>query len=411
MATTLRVLHTSDWHLGCTLYGRKRYEEFAAFLDWLAATISEQRIDLLLVAGDIFDTTTPSNRAQELYYQFLCRMAGQHRQVIITAGNHDSPSFLSAPKHLLSVLGIHVVGSVTDKIEDEIIVVRDAQAQPAAIVLAVPYLRDRDLRLAEAGESFEQKDARMRQGLREHYESVRRLALAKRDELGGKLPLIAMGHLFTSGGVTLEGDGVRELYVGKLAHVDAEIFGPDLAYVALGHLHLPQMVQDLPTVRYSGSPLPMGFSEAGSRKSMMLLEFGPELSLTPLAIPSWQELRALSGDLEEITAALKELAAQASRAWLEITYTGEDLVSNLHEQLLEIIDGTAMEILRIKNERILKRYLAAGHMGERLENLSVEDVFARCLAEHEIPEAQQSMLKEAFLEIRRELAEDDGRAQ
>ncbi|MCR5813094.1 MAG: exonuclease SbcCD subunit D C-terminal domain-containing protein [Desulfovibrio sp.] len=408
--TTLRVLHTSDWHLGCTLYGRKRYEEFAAFLDWLALLMEEQRVDLLLIAGDIFDTTTPSNRAQELYYAFLCRMAGQHKQVIITAGNHDSPSFLAAPKALLSVLKIHVIGQASDDPWDEIVVVRDKQGLPAALVLAVPYLRDRDLRLAEVGESFEQKDARMRQGLFEHYARVRAKALSKQAELGGKIPLLAMGHLFTSGGQTTDGDGVRELYVGKLAQVSAEIFG-QMDYVALGHLHLPQMVQQIPTIRYSGSPLPMGFGEAGRQKSLMLLEFtGSTLRLEPIAIPCWQELVPLAGNLEQITQAIRGLVARGSKAWLEITYTGQELISDLHDKILAQLKGTEIEVLRIKNERILQRYLQAVQPGERLENLTVEEVFARCLKEHEIPKEQQKLLTEAFWEIRRELDEEDSRA-
>ncbi|MDZ4186401.1 MAG: exonuclease subunit SbcD, partial [Desulfuromonadales bacterium] len=91
----MKLLHTSDWHIGRALYGRKRYDEYQAFLNWLAALIESEDIDVLLVAGDVFDNSTPSNRAQELYYRFLCRVAATpSRHVVITAGNHDSPSFL-----------------------------------------------------------------------------------------------------------------------------------------------------------------------------------------------------------------------------------------------------------------------------------------------------------------------------
>jgi len=99
----MKILHTSDWHIGRTLYGRKRYEEFEAFLVWLAGTIIQEQVDVLLVAGDVFDTSAPSNRAQELYYRFLCRIAASScRHVVVTAGNHDSPSFLNAPRELLT---------------------------------------------------------------------------------------------------------------------------------------------------------------------------------------------------------------------------------------------------------------------------------------------------------------------
>lgn len=108
----MRLLHTSDWHIGRTLYGRKRYEEHESFLSWLAKTIQDKAIDVLLVAGDVFDTSAPNNRAQELYYRFLCRVAASScRHVVAIAGNHDSPSFLDAPKELLKALDIHVVGS------------------------------------------------------------------------------------------------------------------------------------------------------------------------------------------------------------------------------------------------------------------------------------------------------------
>jgi exonuclease SbcD len=110
----MKILHTSDWHIGRSLYGRKRYDEFSAFLDWLAEFIQTENIDALLVAGDIFDTSMPSNRAQELYYRFLCKVSASCcRHIVVIAGNHDSPSFLNAPKELLRALNVHVVGSIT----------------------------------------------------------------------------------------------------------------------------------------------------------------------------------------------------------------------------------------------------------------------------------------------------------
>ncbi|MCI5164261.1 MAG: exonuclease subunit SbcD, partial [Candidatus Electrothrix sp. AX5] len=116
----LRILHTSDWHIGRTLYGRHRYDEFAAFFDWLYNTIVEQQVDILLVAGDIFHTTTPSNRAQQLYYDFLCRVAASScRHLVVTAGNHDSPTFLSAPRELLRALNIHVIATLPSSLAEE----------------------------------------------------------------------------------------------------------------------------------------------------------------------------------------------------------------------------------------------------------------------------------------------------
>jgi len=285
---TIKILHTSDWHLGCSLYGRKRYEEFSAFLDWLAQTIDDEKVDALLVAGDVFDTSTPSNRALELYYRFLCRVAASCcRHVVVIAGNHDSPSFLNAPKELLRALNVYVVGSMTDEPTDEVIVLKnnpqisqmDAD-NVEAIVCAVPYLRDKDMRTVEAGETIDGKNRKLIEGVKKHYEAVVKLAETKRNNLRKSaqsadkhIPIIAMGHVFTAGGKTVDGDGVRELYVGSLAHVGEEVFPSSIDYLALGHLHVPQAVGSAEHIRYCGSPIPMGYGEATQEKKVVLVEF------------------------------------------------------------------------------------------------------------------------------------------
>ncbi|MBQ7248560.1 MAG: exonuclease subunit SbcD, partial [Deltaproteobacteria bacterium] len=236
----MRILHTSDWHIGRTLYGNKRYEEFAAFFDWLAKTIDERGIEALLVAGDIFDTGTPSNRAQELYYRFLVRVAASRcRHIVLVAGNHDSPSFLDAPQALLKSIHIHVLGSMRSNPEEEVLELDDDQGRIRLIVCAVPYLRDRDIRTTEAGESFDEKEQKLLEGIRAHYAAVTREALRVREKLGSDIPIAALGHLFAAGAQTVEGDGVRELYIGSLAHVSPSIFPPCFDYLALGHLHVP----------------------------------------------------------------------------------------------------------------------------------------------------------------------------
>jgi exonuclease SbcD len=207
-----------------------------------------------LVAGDVFDSSTPSNRAQELYYRFLGRIAngsGLCRHVVLIAGNHDSPSLLDAPKGLLHQLNVHVVGGPCDPIEEEAIVLFDKNGAPELIVCAIPFLRDRDLRVAEAGESIDDKNRKLITGLRNHYAAVAAAAVDKKNELGVDLPIVAMGHLFTVGGQT--NDGVRELYVGSLAQVEASIFPDCLGYVGLGHLHTPQIVGGSDRIRYCGS--------------------------------------------------------------------------------------------------------------------------------------------------------------
>jgi exonuclease SbcD len=409
----MKVLHTSDWHIGRTLYGRKRYEEFEAFLNWLAETIQQNEVNALLVAGDVFDTSVPSNRAQELYYRFLCRVsASSCRHVVVVAGNHDSPSFLNAPRELLKALNVYVVGNVTSNPEDEVLVLRNRQDVPELIVCAVPYLRDRDIRVAEAGENIEDKERKLIDGIRTHYAVVAALAEQKREECGIDIPIVAMGHLFTAGGQTVDGDGVRELYVGSMAHVAAGIFPKSLDYLALGHLHIPQKVNGHETIRYSGSPLPMGFGEAKQQKSVCQVEFrSKSASVQLIDVPAFQKLERIKGDWNGILDQILELSRRDSQVWLEVTYDGSEVIGDLRERLESAISGTKMEILRIKNNRIIDRVLRQIHEEETLDDLNVNDVFERCLAVHCVPDNQRPELLQTYQEAVSSLYEDDTQAE
>ncbi|HAL74117.1 MAG TPA: exonuclease sbcCD subunit D [Clostridiales bacterium] len=408
----MKILHTSDWHLGRSLYNRKRYDEFAAFLGWLAETLHNEQIDTLLVAGDVFDTSTPSNRAQELYYQFLGRIAGSHcRHVVIIAGNHDSPSFLEAPKALLKNLNVHIIGEKPSDAADEVLVLKDRNGRPAAIVCAIPYLRDRDLRTVEAGESIEEKGSKLIDGLRSHYEEVVSIARQMRAETGD-IPMIATGHLFAAGGQTVDGDGVRELYVGTLAQIGVDAFPPDIDYLALGHLHVPQKLGGQDHLRYSGSPLPMGFGEANHEKQVVIVDFnGCTMSVSTRPVPCFQPLARINGSLSEIMAKIGELQMAGSNAWLEIEYTGTEIITDLREQVDAALSGSAMECQRIKNRRVLEGALARAFAEETLDDLNIQDVFLRCLDQNEINEKEQPELISAYQEIVRSIAETDLHAE
>ncbi len=404
----MKILHTSDWHIGRTLYGRKRYEEFEQFLDWLIGCIETEGVEVLLVAGDVFDNGTPSNRALELYYRFLCRVADAGcRHVVVTAGNHDSPSLLNAPKEVLRFLNVHVVGCMAEAAEDELVVLHDTNGKPELIVCAVPYLRDRDIRRAEAGETFEDKGRKLVEGISDHYREVGETAVARRDELGGELPIVAMGHLFTSGGQTVEGDGVRELYVGNLGQVRADIFPDCFDYLALGHLHSAQKVSGSELRRYSGAPIPMSFGEAGQRKIVLGLNVDVNgVSVQEIPVPCFQSLATVRGDWQHINERVAELKMAASPVWLEVIYEGNEVIGDLQERLRELIDGTSLEILRTKNMRLVERTLSRMATEETLDDLTVDDVFARCLAAHEVPEEQQGELVASFREAVAALHED-----
>jgi DNA repair protein SbcD/Mre11 len=416
----LNVLHTSDWHLGRSLYGQRRYEEFDDFLAWMLDTLREQQTDILLISGDVFDTTAPSNRAMQQYYNFLREAAYSGCQhIVIIGGNHDSPTFLNAPREILKTLNVHVVGARTDNPADEVLRLDDVNGKPLALVCAVPYLRDRDIRSAEAGESIEDKEQKLLDGIRTHYQKVTDTAEALRHELEQQfdihIPLIGMGHLWAAGGQTMEGDGVRELYVGSLAHVGTDIFPPTLDYVALGHLHVPQSVGGKAHIRYSGSPLPMGFGEARQQKSVCVLSFtGHKAKINQLNIPGFQRLRQLSGNLAGLQAELQALLDEGISTWVEAIYTGEEIVPDLRDKLLEALtedEQQLITLLRVKNQRISVQTLQAQESEQTLDDLTPQDVFARCLDAHDVPEEQRQELLHLYQDVLRQVQEADSRAE
>lgn len=408
----MKVLHTSDWHLGQSLYGHKRYEEFKSFLNWLGSLIETEGIRVLLIAGDVFDSSTPSNRAQELYYDFLQKASRTCCQnIVVIAGNHDSPSFLDAPKRLLRVLDVYVIGQKAETAEGEVLVLYDKKDKPQVVVCAVPYLRDRDIRIVESGESVEEKAAKLIAGIREHYRDVCSLAEQKQSELSKEghpeIPIIVMGHLFMAGGKAVGSGKIREL--GSLAQVDADIFPDSIDYVALGHLHIPRQVDEAEHIRYCGSPIPLSYGEADQEKTVSIVEFGdsrPTINMIP--IPRFQPLERIAGSLDEITSRLNQLCRDKSNAWLEIEYTGVEPAGNLRETVNESIASSSMEIGRIKNKTVLNRVLTSIQDEEMLEDIDVHRVFESCL-ETILPH-ERNGLRTSYKEILQLLREKDPRA-
>ncbi len=407
----MKILHTSDWHLGSSLYDRKRTDEHAAFLGWLVDRIGELDVDALLVAGDVFDNTSPSNRAQEQYYGFLHDVSRTGcRHVVVVGGNHDSPSFLDAPKSLLRALSVHVVGEKREDPAEEIVALKDRQGRLEAVACAVPYLRDRDLRTVEAGETQEDRSRKLVEGLRAHYAAV--CETAERIRSGADVPLIAMGHLFATGGRTVDGDGVRELYVGSLARIGADSFPAGIDYLALGHLHVPQVVGGSERLRYSGSPIPMGYSESTQVKKVVLVEFvGRTARPTEIDVPCFQPLVRVSGGLDRILERIAELKKADSDAWLEVEYTGEEFVGNLQERVTEALEGGRMECRRVRNRRISEQALRAVDESETLDDLDLDDVFARCLDKHAVPPDLRPGLVLSYREIVQGMLEADAKAE
>jgi exonuclease SbcD len=407
----MNILHTSDWHIGCSLYGRKRYEEHEAFLTWLLKTLAKKEVDVLLVSGDIFDSALPSNRALALYYQFLHQISSTCcKHVIIIGGNHDSPSLLTAPRDLLKHLNIHVVANIGNSPDDEIITITDESGNLRLLVCAVPYLRDREIRSSHAAESIEEKGKNLIDGISNHYQELCQHAENLRAH--AEIPLVVMGHLFVAGASSQEGDGERELYVGSLAHVPAEVFPSGIDYLALGHLHRAQPVGTIDTFRYSGSPLPMSFAGAESAHSVCLLNFsGRALSQELITVPPFRTLISLKGELDDILSALASLISNNKEAWLEIVYTGDEIIGNLQQQIGDATAKTGLEVIRIINNRVALQSLHQSTVKETLDDLVPDEVFKRCLDRHNIPVEQRPHLTNLFKEALQYIYDDDQMAE
>jgi exonuclease SbcD len=395
----MKILHTSDWHLGRTLYTKKeRREEHSAFLEWLLATIREQSIDLLLIAGDIFDTASPSSTSQKMYYDFLIKVKNAGcKNVIVVGGNHDSPSFLNAPKDILAVLNVAVVGNVSEHPLDEIIVVKDDRENPLLIVCAVPFLRERDISRFSEGESYADRSKRINENIKKHYEDVAALAENTRKNLGANIPIIATGHLSVAGGKRNADDGVRETYIGNIEAVGSDIFPDTFDYVALGHYHIPSAIK--PHIRYCGSPIPMGFGEAGQNKCVYVLNLKNGMDIETIEIPVFQKLESIEGDKAYILHRLEELKQINTSVWVEIIYNGNEIFPDLSAVVTECTEDSQIEIIKLQNRQFLNEVLTSNDTSNFLEELSVHDVFEKLLDKSAISEEQKMELQNIYKEV------------
>lgn len=387
----MRLLHSADWHLGARLYGQSREAEQERFLDELLTIIRREAVEALLLAGDVFDSATPSLGAQTLYYRFLARLLETPcRQTVIVAGNHDNPSFLQLPAGLLRALHIHIVGR-----RGELIALRDADGETAALVAAVPYLRERELRTLRPEESPAEGEAALVAAVLNHYEELARAGLAERGERDW--PLLAMGHLFAAGGRTADDEAIRDLYVGKLGLIPAEKLPTAFDYIALGHLHRQQRLSAPVPIYYSGAPLAYSFGEAEATKGLLLLETeGRTVHVRPLALPSYQRLERLRGNAGELLAALRARADED--VWLEALHTGPGSAGTLYQQLQRELEGRRAKLLRLQVPAAQLQSLNADEV-PTLESLTPLEVFNLRLQREELDPTEADALRARFLEL------------
>jgi DNA repair protein SbcD/Mre11 len=394
----MKILHTSDWHLGKRLDVHDRINEQKLALNWLHDTILSEKITVLVVAGDIFDTTTPPNEARKLYYQFLSSLLGTAcRHVVIVGGNHDSPAMLGADKDLLEALQIYVIGGASPDKKDEILLLRNAENKVELLVAAVPFLHERDLRQTAMHDTIESRFVAIQTGIKAHYDELgEAIAELKAQH---KVPALATGHLFARNASDDKEKGSR-IYVGNLENIAAADFHAAFDYVALGHIHKAQKL--LPHVRYSGSLLPLSFSEIKNEKSVYILDPQDFAEAKKLVLPVFRKLVQIKGSLEAVQTQLSELkpAETGLDSWVELIIESDSPLPNLAQDIHLFTEKLPLQIIKF-SVSLSQNSTQSIHdfEGQTLANLDVEDVFLKKCAAENYDETNIAALRQTFLEL------------
>ena len=403
----MRLLHTSDWHLGQSFHQFDRRAEHQAFLDWLLGVLEAEAVDVLLIAGDVFDTSNPSAQAQAQLYRFLAeaRRRVPRLGIVMTAGNHDSPGRLEAPAPLLSALEARVVGQVGRQGDVDaalgrvLLPLRDAAGREAAWCIAMPFLRPDDLPRVEGA------DDPYAAGVAALYRRAFALAEARRQP--GQA-IVALGHLHVAGGEVSE-DSERRIVIGGAEALPAGIFDSRIAYVALGHLHRAQRIGGDPTRRYCGSPLPMSFSEVGYRHQVVLVELVGEGVAETREIPvprsvDLLQVPARPAPVDEALAALAalDLPPLPEERWpylhVRVQLSGPE--PGLRARIEEAIGGKPVRLARIETSTLRGALPAAAPAlsVDELNALKPEAFFLR-LYQHRFGSDAPPELMAAFGEL------------
>ncbi|PST90156.1 exonuclease sbcCD subunit D [Photobacterium sp. NCIMB 13483] len=380
----MKIIHTSDWHLGHQLHGYSRATEHQAFLDWLADTLEQQQADALLVAGDIFDTANPAASAWEMLYRFLARLAKTlpKLDVVMIGGNHDSPSKLDAPQALLKAFDLHLVGGIHRLDNGELdcermlVPLTNANGEQAAWVLAVPFLRSADLRT----ENLAETDDRLIKGVEVLYAEM---TAAARERKQPQQALIGMGHAYMASGKISE-MSERRVLGGNQHALPATIFADDVSYVALGHLHLAQKVAKQEHVRYCGSPIPLSMAERNYSHQIVMVELdGTDVTnIEPITIPRSVDMLKVPtkpAPLDEVLVALKALSddelPREQQPFLEVHVLLDKPQALLREKVLQALEGKSVRLAKITpHYQQIEQQQGLQH--QRLSEVSPQQVFS-----------------------------------
>ncbi|MFV0549544.1 MAG: exonuclease subunit SbcD [Limnobaculum xujianqingii] len=378
----MRIIHTSDWHLGQYFFTKSRAAEHAEFLRWLTEKVTEHQVDAIIVAGDVFDTTSPPSYARELYNQFIVGLQPTGCQLVVLGGNHDSVAMLNESRELLTYLNTQVIASVAQQPEQQLIVLNNAQGEPGALVCAIPFIRARDVLSSQAGQSGSEKQQALLEAISQHYQQIYQLAKEKQQQYARHLPIIVTGHLTTVGAST--SDSVREIYIGTLDAFPAQAF-PPADYIALGHIHRPQKVAKLDYIRYSGSPIPLSFDESGQEKSVVMVDFSSqaEPQITLLTVPQFQPMQLIKGDIEQIKSALEGFRdrQQQKTVWLDIEVDSRLYLNDLQRQIQQMAEQLPVEVILLRRSKALTQQAIQRQEKETLSELTVNEVFERRLVQ------------------------------
>ena len=389
----MRIIHTSDWHLGQNFYSKSRAAEHSAFLDWLLTSAQAHEVDAIIVAGDIFDTGSPPSYARELYNRFVVQLQQTGCQLVVLAGNHDSVATLNESRDILAFLKTTVVASAGHA--PFILPQRDGT--PGAIFCPVPFLRPRELVTSQAGHSGGEKQQLLLNAISDYYQQQYEAACTLRGDR--PLPIVASGHLTTVG--ASKSDAVRDIYIGTLEAFPASHF-PPVDYVALGHIHRAQKIGGSDHIRYSGSPIALSFDETGKSKSVNLVTFsdGHLAEVLPLTVPVTQPLAVLKGDFSSISEQLTQWrdAPQEPVVWLDIEITSDEYLHDIQRKIQAKTEDLPVEVLLVRRSRAQRERILAGERRETLSELQVEEVFERRLAQETLEEAQRLRLTQLFNE-------------
>lgn len=419
----MKIIHTSDWHLGQSFINQSRKHEHAAFLAWLVEQVQSHQVDAVIVAGDIFDTTTPPSYAREMYHNFIRQLHAINCTLVLLGGNHDSVAMLNESLPLLRALGTHMIPNSLASPEEQIVELKDQQTGAiGALVCAIPFLRPRDLVVAQSGEDDLSKQARFKDAITEHYNQVYQAAIAKRNALGLSIPIIATGHLTAVGIQASESE--RSIYVGTLENYPKDAF-PPADYTALGHIHRPQVVSKRQHIYYSGSPIALSFDELGVDKRVMLVEFAltpdntsntspnqqannePKFTphLTSISIPVFQPMQELEGKIDEIQTLLSRfpLTSEAGTTlptWCLIKLSDANSIPNIANTIAEFAQDRHVVITKIIRLRTPQEQALRAQHREVLTQLEPNEVFNKRLeSETELDDAQQALLQRTFNDI------------